>query len=202
MEFDSEIKKAKLNILKKTGINILYPVIVGDFGSIGGFCQFDKTIHIDKDIVNDKELLSKVIYHEFLHLFLQVDTKLFYDVLRDRYISTYFFYLNKYCNKYQVLTIYPYCDVWIKFKQTNTEGLRNVNKLVKNNSLSKNYNQFNMLTEFIIHNSDYYFETNFNDELFEDHVVLEMNKFVFNLILENINKHTEVVKRNIKTLLK
>ena len=63
------------------------------------------------------------------------------------------------------------------------------NKLEKNNSLSNNYNQFNMLTEFIIHNSDYYFQTDFNDELFEDHVVLEMNKFVFNLILENINKH-------------
>ena len=182
MEFDSEIKKAKLNIFKKTGINILYPVIVDSFGTAGGVCQFDKTIHIDNDIVNDKVLLSRVIYHEFLHLFLQVDTKLFYDVLRDRYISTYFFYLNKYCDKYQVLTIYPDCDVLVKFKQTNTEGLRNENKLVKNNSLSKNYNQFNMLTEFIIHNSDYYFQTNFNDKLFEDHVVLEMNKFVFNLI--------------------
>ena len=194
MEFDSKIKNAKLNIFKKTGINILYPVIVDDFGTCGGFCQFDKTIHIDKGIVNDEELFSRVIYHEFLHLFLQVDTKLFYDVLRDRFISTYFFYLNKYCDKYQVLTIYPSCDVWVKFKQTNTVGLRNQNKLEKNNSLSSNYNQFKMLTEFIIHNSDYYFETNFNDELFKDHVVLEMNKFVFNLILENINKHTEVIK--------
>lgn len=193
MEFDSEIKKAKLTIFKKTGINILYPVIVDDFGTCGGFCQFDKTIHIDKGIVNDEELFSRVIYHEFLHLFLQVDTKLFYDVLCNRFISTYFFYLNKYCDKYQVVSIYPDCDVWVKFKQTNRQDWNNQNKLSENNSLSNNYNQFNMLTEFIIHNSDYYFHTNFDDELFEDKVLLEMNKFVLNLVLENINKHTEVI---------
>lgn len=194
---DSIIEKCKANIFEKTGINILYPIIIKDLDddySCGRFCQFDKTIDVNKNIMGNEELLTRVIYHEFLHLFLQVDTKLFYDVLRNRFISTYFYYLNKYCDKYQVMTIYPDCDVWVKFKQTNTEGVRNQTKLMKNNSLSRNYNQFTMLTEFIIHNSDYYFSTNFNDEVFEDKIILNMNKFVFNLVLNNIDKHNVVIK--------
>jgi len=192
---DSIIKKCKGNIFEKSGINILYPIIIKDWDEddpLGGFCGFDKTIHINKHIINNNGLLNRVVYHEFLHLFLQVDTKLFYDVLRDRFISTYFFYLNKYCNKYQVVIINPDCDVWVKFKQTNSEGLRNQSKLRKNNSLSNNYNQFTMLTEFIVHNSDYYFNINFNDVVFEDKTILEMNKFVFNLVLDNIDKHSKL----------
>jgi len=192
-----KIKELKTNIFKKTSIEIPYDVVIKDWDfddPYGMFCQFCKVIYINKNIVNNDKLFEKVIYHEFLHLYLQVDTKLFYNVFRDRFTSTYFFYLNKYCDKYQVVTIYPYCDIWVKFKQTNTEGIRNQKLLQKNKSLSNNYGQFEMLSEFIIHNSDYYYQCDFNDEIFEDKILLEMNKFVFNLILENINKHTQAVK--------
>lgn len=180
----NEISEAKRIILERTGISILYNIIINDEVSYGTFCQFTKTIYIHSEVLNNKELLVTVIYHEFLHLYLQVETKLFYDILIKKYIATYFYYLNKYCFKYQIWSIYPDCDVCCEFKQTNREGLKNQKLLENNKSLSSNYNQFTMLSEFIVHNSDYYFQTNFNDELFNEDI-LEMNKFVLGLILNN-----------------
>ena len=184
-----KIKELKTNIFKKTGIEIPYDVVIKDWDvddPYGMFCQFCKVIYISKHIINNDKLFEKVIYHEFLHLYLQVDNKFFYNNLRDKYITTYFQYLNKYCSKYQIWSIYPNCDVCCSFKQTNSEGLKNQKLLDKNKSISSNYGQFAMLSEFIIHNSDYYYQCDFNDEIFEDKTLLEMNKFVFNLILKRI----------------
>jgi hypothetical protein len=180
----SQIEKVKNDIFLKTGVKIPYNVIIKDWGvddDYGRFCLFDKEIHINKYIIKDTKLLTKVIYHEFLHLFLQVDNKFFYDILRDKYLMIYFKYLNKYCSKYQIWSIYPNCDICCEFKQTNTEGLRNQKLLRKDKSISNNYGQFSMLSEFIVHNSDYYFECDFSDVLFNTDL-LEMNKFVLNLI--------------------
>ena len=183
--FDVEISKAIKNIFKKTGIKIPYNILIKDWDiddCSGSFCQFCEKIEINKHILNNDKWLETVIYHEFLHLFLQVETKLFYDILNKRYINLFFYYLNKFCFNYKIIYIDFETDILLELTQSNEELLKNVELLNNYESISDNYNQFKMLSEFIIYNSDYYYQCNFNDDFFIDKELLEMNKFVLNLI--------------------
>ena len=186
-----KIDKIKTIISNKLEFNLpweFYDVIVKDWDEdddYGWFCSTDKVIFINKNIVNDDKTLEKVIYHEFLHLYLQCETKLFYDELRPRFMNLFFKYLNKYCSNYQVSFIDSWSDIMVNFKQTNDEGYKNHELLKEDKSISSNYGQFKMLSEFIIHNSDHYYTSDFNDSDFNEDL-LNMNKFVLNLVKENI----------------
>ncbi len=186
---DNKIVKAINNILKKTGIKIPYPIQIknwDDGDALGMFCQFCKSISIHKVLLDYEELLERVIYHEFLHLFLQVDNKFFYDILIDKFTTTYFEYLNRYCSNYQIISFYPKTDILISFKQNTDDETKNKELMFNNKSISPNYHQFSMLSEFIVHNSDYYYGCHFNDDIFNDKILLDMNKFVLKIIKENI----------------
>lgn len=184
----NKINTAKNNILNKTGININYEVIIKDWDiddSYGRFDQFNKIIHINKNILENKNLLEEVIYHEFLHLYLQIETNLFYDILINRYTKLYFNMLNEYVSKYQIQYFGLNQDIICVSKQSNSQALKNQNKLKTNKTMSTNSNQFYMLSEFIIHNQSYSYIIDFDyDKLTPS--ISEMNKFVLELIKETI----------------
>lgn len=179
---DNEINIIIDSILLKTGILIEYPIKIKCLtsGNSNGYF-IDKTIYINANLlIDDINQIERIVFHEFLHIYLQVETKDFYNVLIKKYYSLYLFYLNKFVASYQL--IWPWIDVDIMciFKQSNDIGYENQTRLENEHGLSPNYNQFKQLSEFIIHNVDNYYYGLNSKTLNKD--IKDMVQFVMSLI--------------------
>jgi len=179
-----EIKLIIDNIFNKTNVLVKYPIEIKykDSGNSDGYF-IDKTIHINANpSIDDINQIERIVFHEFLHIYLQKETEYFYDILVNKYCYLYLRYLNEFVDSYQLIWGFPNTDILCVFKQNNDVGYCNQTKLKNEIRLSPNLNQFKMLSEFIVHNVDNYFYG--SNQLTIDNGIKEMVEFTMSLIKE------------------
>ena len=192
-----EIKLIIDNIFNKTNVLVKYPIEIKykDSGNSDGYF-IDKTIHINAnpsiDAINQ---IERIVFHEFLHIYLQKETEYFYDILVNKYCYLYLRYLNEFVDSYQLIWGFPNTDILCVFKQNNDVGYCNQTKLKNEIRLSPNLNQFKMLSEFIVHNVDNYFYG--SNQLTIDNGIKEMVEFTMSLINESNKNNMKQIKKEL-----
>ena len=86
------------NIFNKTNVLVKYPIEIKykESGNSDGYF-IDKTIHINANpSIDDINQIERIVFHEFLHIYLQKETEYFYDILVNKYCYLYLRYLNEF----------------------------------------------------------------------------------------------------------
>jgi hypothetical protein len=179
---DGEINVIRDNIFNKTNVFVKYPIKIKylESGNSNGYF-IDNSIYINANMSVDEFIqIERIVFHEFLHIYLQKETTYFYDILVKKYCHLYLRFLNEFVDSYQLIWGFPDTDIMCVFKQNNDVGYWNEIRLQNEIRLSPNLNQFKMLSEFIVHNVDDYFYG--SNQLTIDNEIKKMIEFTISLI--------------------